>query len=109
MSENNRLHQLVVYVPEKACETVKRALFDAGAGRVGNYDCCCWQTLGSGQFRPLKGSRPAIGKQDQVEHVPEIRLEMLVSEKHLDAALQALHNAHPYETPAFSHWPINMH
>jgi hypothetical protein len=103
----NKLHQLVVYVPENAAEAVKRALFDAGAGRVGNYDRCCWQTLGTGQLRPLEGSRPAIGKQDQVEHIPEIRLEMVVPEKYLRAALDALQDAHPYETPAYSHWSIN--
>jgi hypothetical protein len=102
-----RLHQLVVYTPENAAETVKQALFDAGAGRVGNYDRCCWQTLGTGQFRPLKGSTPAVGQHDEVENMQEIRLEMVVLEKCLDATLQALRDAHPYETPAYSHWPIN--
>ena len=63
------MYKICVYVPEKHVETVKRALFDAGAGRIGNYDSCCWQTDGIGQFRPLAGSNPAIGSQNVVEQV----------------------------------------
>lgn len=101
------LHQLVVYVPEEHAELLKTALFEAGAGRVGNYDHCCWQTSGTGQFRPRPGSCPTLGSHDVVEHVSELRLEMVVESSHLDIVLDALRQAHPYETPAFSHWPIN--
>ncbi|VAW69960.1 Bsu YqfO NIF3/CutA domain, partial [hydrothermal vent metagenome] len=65
------MYKICVYVPEKSVETVKQALFDAGAGRIGNYDSCCWQTEGTGQFRPLAGSNPAIGSQGKVEFVRE--------------------------------------
>ena len=53
------MYKISVYVPENSVEKVKQALFDAGAGRIGNYDSCCWQTAGIGQFRPLENSNPA--------------------------------------------------
>ena len=60
------MYTLCFYVPESALEQVKAAVFAAGAGRIGNYDQCCWQVAGQGQFRPLAGSNPAIGRQGAV-------------------------------------------
>lgn len=54
-------YKINFYVPESHLEIVKQALFDAGAGRQGDYDQACWQCLGQGQFRPLKGANPSIG------------------------------------------------
>lgn len=93
---------LVVYVPETHVEAVKDALFDAGAGRYANYDRCAWQTAGTGQFRPLDGSSPAIGEQGRVETVPESRIEMICTEDAITAAVAALRREHPYEEPAFA-------
>jgi len=104
---NPPLVQLVFYVPVDHAEPVKNAIFAAGGGRIGNYDCCCWQTLGTGQFRPLPGSQPFIGSTGSEEHVPELRVELVVPETALAAVLAALLAAHPYETPAYSYWPIN--
>jgi hypothetical protein len=96
---------LCFYVPETHVEVVKEAVFDAGAGRIGNYDHCCWQTLGQGQFRSLPGSQPYLGQEGQIEHVPELKVEMVVSPERLESVLQALMLSHPYETPAFHCWP----
>ncbi len=102
------IHHLVVYVPAAHTEAVKAALFAAGAGRIGNYDCCCWQTVGTGQFRPLPGRRPAIGMAGgEVETVPEVKLELVCPADRLAPVLAALRSAHPYETPAFFHWPVH--
>lgn len=93
--------KLSFYVPESHLEAVKEALFAAGAGRIGDYECCCWQTLGQGQFRPLPGSDPFLGEQGALERVEEYKVEM-VCEDHLAPALvAALKSAHPYEEPAF--------
>ena len=62
------MFKLCIYVPETHLEPLKEAIFDAGAGRIGNYDRCCWQVLGTGQFRPLDDSQPFIGERGQVEH-----------------------------------------
>ncbi|MGB1498121.1 MAG: NGG1p interacting factor NIF3, partial [Alloalcanivorax venustensis] len=52
------VYKLCFYVPEEHAEAVKNAVFEAGAGRIGNYDCCSFQVAGQGQFRPLEGSDP---------------------------------------------------
>jgi hypothetical protein len=52
---SDQLLKIEFYVPETHLEQVKSAMFSAGAGRVGDYDCCAWQTLGQGQFRPQDG------------------------------------------------------
>jgi len=95
------MYKLGVYIPESHLEQVKTALFEAGAGRIGNYDRCCWQTLGQGQFRPLAGSQPHLGRQDQVERVDEYRVELVVSDAVIRAVMAALRSSHPYEEPAF--------
>lgn len=98
-------YKLIFYVPETHVELVKDAIFAAGAGKQGNYDQCCWQTLGVGQFRPLEGSQPFIGMQSKlegvVEQVSEYRVEVLCDESTLAAALYALNATHPYEEPAY--------
>ncbi|SEA29487.1 YqfO family protein [Microbulbifer marinus] len=101
------MYKLCAYIPESHVEVVKRALFDAGAGRIGDYDSCCWQVLGTGQFRPLEGSQPFIGQSGQVEQVAEYRVEMVCADELVDAALAALRAAHPYEEPAFDLWKLD--
>jgi hypothetical protein len=95
------MYKLCFYVPLEHLESVKQAVFAAGAGRIGNYDHCCWQVEGEGQFRPLDGSQPAIGQHYQLEKVRECRVEMVCDESHIHAAVAALKQAHPYEEPAY--------
>lgn len=102
-----QLIKLVVYIPEGHTDAVKQALFQAGAGRIGNYDCCAWQTAGTGQFRPLPGSNAFLGTSGSVETVAEHKVELVCSEEYLDTTIAALHAAHPYETPAYQYWPVN--
>lgn len=82
-------------------EQVKEALFRVGAGRYDGYDCCCWQVLGQGQFRPLEGSDPFVGEAGKVESVPEYRVEMLCADNLRADVVAALKASHPYEVPAF--------
>lgn len=95
------LFKLTVYIPDSHLESVKTALFDAGAGQVGNYDRCAWQVLGEGQFRPLSGADPHLGKVGAVERVSEWRLELVVPDSRLQDVVSALKATHPYETPAY--------
>ena len=95
------MYTLCFYVPEEALEAVKAAVFAAGGGRIGNYDRCCWQVSGQGQFRPLAGSRPTLGRQDELERVCEYRVEMVCAADCIGAAVRALKDAHPYEEPAW--------
>lgn len=100
------MYHLSVYVPETHVEQVKEALFAAGAGRMGNYDQCCWQTRGTGQFRALEGSQAFVGKINQTEFVGELKLELVCEQKALKSAVEALKKSHPYETPAYFVVPI---
>ncbi|MEZ7501652.1 NGG1p interacting factor NIF3 [Psychrobacter sp. Arc29] len=95
------MYKLTVFIPDEALEQVKSALFAAGAGSIGDYEQCCWQVQGTGQFMPLAGSAPHIGKQDSLETVNEWRVEMVVDDAFITAAVIALKEAHPYETPAY--------
>jgi hypothetical protein len=100
------MYKICVYVPENSVENVKQALFDAGAGRIGNYDSCCWQADGTGQFRPLEGSNPAIGSLNEVESVREVKIELVCEDDLVKGAVRAIRDSHPYEEPAFDVWEL---
>jgi len=95
------MYKLCYYVPATHLEATKTAVFDAGAGRVGDYDRCCFQVLGEGQFRPLPGSRPFLGTEGELERLAEYRVEMVCEDDVVDSVVTALRLAHPYEEPAF--------
>ena len=102
------MFMLSFFVPSTHVEMVKNALFKAGAGRLGDYDCCAWQTLGEGQFRPLEGSKPFLGNVDKgIERVPEYRVEMLCEDAKVASAISVLKQAHPYEEAAYAVWAVN--
>jgi dinuclear metal center YbgI/SA1388 family protein len=93
--------KLVTFLPADALERVRSALADAGAGRIGEYDLCSFAHAGRGSFRGSARSNPTVGTAGQLEHVDELRLEMLCPKSCLPAILDALRASHPYETPAF--------
>ena len=95
------MYKLVFFVPEEHKETVKQAVFATGAGMIGDYDQCCWEVLGVGQFRPLMGANPFIGKTGELETVKEYRIELVCDDGLIQAAVEALKSAHPYEEPAY--------
>ena len=95
------MHQVVVFVPIDFKEEVKDAMFQAGGGKMGNYDSCSFELEGLGQFRPLVGSRPFLGSVEKLELVAEVRIEMTCEDDHVENVLKAIKASHPYETPAF--------
>ena len=105
-THEGRMYKICFYVPVEDAEDVKQALFDAGAGRIGNYDCCCWQTPGTGQFRPLQYSNPHIGTQGLIETVAEFKVEMVCEDALIVDAVAALIDSHPYEEPAYDVWKL---
>jgi hypothetical protein len=98
--------KLEFYVPQEYADRVKNALFDAGAGKIGNYDKCSWETSGTGQFRPGAASNPAVGEKGSLTKVEELKIEMVCREKYIDNVINALKEAHPYETPAYHYWSV---
>ena len=100
------MFKLCFYVPLTHVEAVKTAVFAAGAGRLDDYEHCCWQTQGEGQFKPLLGSTPFIGQAETLSTVAEMKVEMLCHEGALPEVVQALLDSHPYEEPAYEYWVV---
>lgn len=101
-----QLVSLRVTVPRSHAMEVQAALFDAGAGSLGNYDCCSFAIEGTGTFRPLPHSNPTIGKVGQPETVEETELSVVLTADKMRAIEQALLQTHPYETPAYQFAPM---
>ena len=94
-------YKLVTFVPHEALEKVSRALFEAGAGRIGNYTSCSFRSPGTGTFFGEEGTNPAVGQSGKLETSEEVRLETVVAINRIDEVIRALRAAHPYEEPAF--------
>ena len=95
------LDKWVVYVPRENAEAVQAAVFEAGAGQIGDYSHCSWSVTGIGQFLPHDGASPAVGSVGSVERVAEDRFEVVAPARARSAVLAAMRAAHPYEEPAF--------
>ena len=93
--------KLVWFVPADALDATRDAVFDSGAGRIGEYERCSWYTAGTGTFLGAEGTSPVVGASGTEEHVPELRVETVVPAEALDDVIAALRRAHPYEEPAY--------
>lgn len=100
------MYKLAFFVPREDAERVKEAVFASGAGRIGDYEACCFQTPGTGQFRPLAGADPYIGTVGELETVEELKVELVCEDDLIHQAVAALKLAHPYEEPAFDVWKL---
>ena len=98
--------KLVVFVPVDALDSVREALFAAGAGRIGAYERCSWYTEGTGTFLGGEESAPTIGERGREERVAELRLETVYPADREAEVVTALRVAHPYEEPAFDLYPL---
>jgi hypothetical protein len=98
--------KLVVFVPREALDTVRDAVFAAGAGRIGQYERCSWYTEGTGTFFGGEGTDPTLGERGREERVPELRLETIYPAEREEEVVRALRAAHPYEEPAFDLYPL---
>ena len=94
-------YKLMTFVPEQNVEEVSRAMFEAGAGWIGNYSCCSFRTVGTGTFFGQKGTSPAVGRPGRLENVTETKVETLVPIEKTVEVMRAMLAAHPYEEPAF--------
>jgi len=98
--------KVVVFVPEADLEKVCDAMFQAGAGRIGNYERCSFRTPGTGTFLGNEASNPVVGEKGILETVAEIRLEVVVPNARLQSVIAAIRSAHSYEEPAFDIYPL---
>ncbi|GAA4385685.1 Nif3-like dinuclear metal center hexameric protein [Hymenobacter koreensis] len=95
------LGKLAVYTPPEHAEAVKRALYDAGAGRIGQYSDCSFQFAGQGTFTPGADANPHTGRPNRAETVQELRVEVLLPLHLQSQVLRAMRAAHPYEEVAY--------
>jgi hypothetical protein len=98
--------KFVVFVPVAEVTRVRRAAAEAGAGVIGTYTHCAFQTRGVGSFMPQPGATPAVGQVGRLEEGEEVRLEMLVPERELQGVIAAVIEAHPYEEVAYDIYPL---
>ncbi len=100
------LAHVILYVPRTHAERVRRALAEAGAGKLGNYDSCSFSCSGIGRFRPNEHAHPFLGTLHELAHVEEERIEVVVSRANLPNVLRAAKAVHPYEEPAIHILPM---
>src|SRR5690606_34299104 len=99
---SNTLSKLYTYAPVDVAGKVRDAMFNAGAGDIGEYAECSFNTQGKGTFRPVIGTDPAIGEAGgERETVEEVKIEVLIRNDKQSQVLKALFNAHPYEEVAY--------
>lgn len=101
-----KLVKIAVYVPETHANEIRNALGDSGAGHIGNYSHCTFQTRGQGTFMPLEGTNPYIGSANELEFVDEMKIESIVPQAKLSSVINAIMKAHPYEEPAYDIYPM---
>ncbi|MFA5515516.1 MAG: Nif3-like dinuclear metal center hexameric protein [Desulfuromonadales bacterium] len=104
---DDALLKLVVFVPAGYEDTVAEAMFKGGAGQIGGYDRCSFQSAGIGTFRPGEKSRPFLGRSGEMERASEVRLETIVPRHRLHRTLENMRKAHPYEEVAYDLLPLS--
>jgi dinuclear metal center YbgI/SA1388 family protein len=97
----NRLLKLVTYIPDNHFNKVRDALFNAGAGVIGNYDRCGFSTSGTGSFRAGEDTTPFSGERGSEHFEKETRFETVLFSHLKDKVIRALLDSHPYEEVAF--------
>lgn len=106
LPKDNSLLKFVTTVPLLHAESVRNALFNAGAGHIGNYDSCSYNLTGEGTFRPGVGSNPFVGEAEKLHFEQEVRIETVLPVMRKEEVLRALLAVHPYEEPVYDLYPI---
>lgn len=105
--KNNLLKKLVTYCPKNQADIVKSALFNAGAGFIGNYDECSFTSNGTGTFRGNELSKPVVGEKGVRHHEAESRIEVIFENQRIGILLKALRASHPYEEIAYDIYSLD--
>lgn len=100
------LRKLVTFCPTENAGQVRKALFDAGGGFIGNYDSCSFNTSGTGTFRALENANPYVGEIGELHQEAEVRVETIYPMYIERNILEALIQSHPYEEVAYDIYPL---
>lgn len=104
--EKDLLKKLVTFCPTAQSASLRNALFNAGAGHIGNYDSCSFNIEGKGTFRALEGTNPYVGKPGELHTEDESRIEVIFPKWKKESLLKALLANHPYEEVAYDIYPL---
>ncbi|WP_121667765.1 Nif3-like dinuclear metal center hexameric protein [Mesonia aquimarina] len=99
--QKNTINKLVTYIPKADAENVREALFEVGAGSIGNYDKCSFTIEGSGSFNPNDEANPTIGEKGETHFEEEVQLNVTFPKHLTSIVLQKLQESHPYEEVAY--------
>ncbi len=102
------LKKISVFVPNNYVQEVSLAMFDAGAGQIGNYDHCSFCTEGEGHFRALEGTNPFVGEQGKDHSEAETKVEVICADYLVSKVIDAMKQKHPYEEVAYDIYPLDL-
>lgn len=105
-TESSEKCKIVVYVPAEYEKRILEALFETGAGKIGQYTCCSFRNKGKGTFRPGSSARPFSGKRGEISDLDEIRIEAVTVKKKIPETIANIRKSHPYETMAYDVYPL---
>ena len=103
---NGKLKKLVVFVPHEHAEKVRSALFENGAGSIGNYGSCSYNLDGNGTFKGNDETNPFTGTKGELHTEPETRIETIFPEHLKGSVISSMIQAHPYEEVAYDIYPL---
>ncbi len=101
-----QLRKLVTFIPSDHLDKVRRSVFEAGAGYIGNYDQCSFNLEGVGTFRGNEVSNPFVGEPGKLHFESEVRFETIYPLWLEKRIIQALLQSHPYEEVAYDIYPL---
>ncbi|MFW5944686.1 MAG: Nif3-like dinuclear metal center hexameric protein [Bacteroidota bacterium] len=104
--KQDQLIKMVFFVPHDHTDQVRKAVFDAGAGIIGNYDQCSYNLKGQGTFRPGEASDPWSGTKGEIHFEEETRVATFFPSYKMAGVVEALHQAHPYEKVVYDLYPL---
>ena len=98
--------KLEIFIPATHLEVLREALRGVDAGHLGNYDSCLSYSETTGCWRPLPGSNPFNGEENQLCVAPELKVEVLCRREKLEETIRAVKAVHPYEVPVINAIPL---
>lgn len=98
--------KLEIFIPEDSLPALEQALFQAGAGHIGSYDCCLSYSPVTGCWRPLPGTDPYLGTVGEISREPELKVEVTCPAERVDGIIAAVKQVHPYEEPVINAIPL---
>jgi hypothetical protein len=103
---SEKIVKIEFYVPARESEAIRRALGEAGLGRIGRYDHCAAETRVTGHWRPLEGAHPYSGSMGEIASADEMKVEFVCRADRADEAVKLIRRLHPYEEPLIMVIPL---